>query len=45
MFRNSPFPWVLPAIGLFAVVPNPATLVLVVFAFLHYVMGVLRNGR
>lgn len=45
MFRNSPFPWVLPAVGLFALAPNPATLVLVVFIFLHYVMGVLRNGR
>lgn len=45
MLRNSRFPWVLPAIGLFAVVPNPATLVLVVFAFLHYVMGVMRSGR
>lgn len=45
MFRNSPFPWVLPAIGFFAAFPNPATLVLVVFAFLHYVMGAMRNGR
>jgi len=45
MFRNSPFPWVLPAAGLFALVPNPATFVLVVFGFLHYVMGSMRNGR
>ncbi|WP_277380667.1 hypothetical protein [Stenotrophomonas maltophilia] len=45
MFRNSPFPWVLLAIGIFAAVPNPVTLVLVVFGFLHYVMGSMRNGR
>lgn len=45
MFRDSPFPWVLPALGLFALVPNTATLVLVVFGFLHYVMGGIRNGR
>ena len=45
MFHNSPFPWVLPAAGLFAPVPNPATLVLAAFAFPHYVTRVLRNGR
>lgn len=46
MFCNNPFPWVLPAISLFAVVPNTAALARVVFAFLRiggFVRGSPRN--
>lgn len=45
MFRDSPFPWFLPAIGIFAIVPSAATLVMVVAAVLYCLMGALRDGR
>lgn len=36
MFRNGPFPWFLPAIGIYAIVPGLHSLVLVVVAFLYF---------
>jgi hypothetical protein len=45
MFRDRPFPWVLPAVGLFAIAPHPASFVLVVFGFIHWLRAELRNGR
>ncbi|HFF6218585.1 TPA: hypothetical protein ACGCHS_004189 [Stenotrophomonas maltophilia] len=38
MFRNGPFPWFLPAIGIYAIAPGAPSLVLVVAAFLYFLM-------
>lgn len=43
MFRNGPFPWFLPAIGIYAIAPSFHALVLVLASFVYFFVG-RRNG-